>query len=159
MGDNAVLQASDFLDSEEGHLTFMIGNIHNSVTNRANRVFSKYDLTLRQVMVCGLLFKYKEQVITQKTLEDRLHLSNPTITVLIQNMRRKGLITREKIPEDGRMYRLRLTEKTQALCEQAFSEMVCEESRFFCGVTPEEKELLRRILGKIEYNLGFSSRT
>lgn len=157
MGDNAILNASDFLGTEDGLLTFMMGNIHNAITNRANRVFSKYDLTLRQVLVISYLFNHEKDMVTQKTLEDCMHLSNPTITVLIQNMCKKGLIHRTKVPEDGRKYELTLTEKTKDICAQAFTEMVGEEQRVFSGITQEEKRQLRQVLSKIEANLGFSS--
>lgn len=157
MGDNAILNASDFLGTEEGLLSFMMGNIHNAITNQVNRVFSKYDLTLRQVLVISYLFNHEKDIVTQKTLEDCMHLSNPTITVLIQNMCKKGLIKKEKVPEDGRKYRLTLTQKTKDLCAEAFAEMTVEEQNIFAGVTPEEKRQLRHVLEKIEGNLGFSS--
>ena len=157
MSDNVILNASDFLGTENGLLSFMMGNIHHAITNRANLVFAKYDLTLRQVLVISFLFNHEKDIVTQKTLEDRMHLSNPTITVLIQNMCKKGLINRTKVPEDGRKYQLTLTKKTKDICAQAFSEMVVVEQQVFSGITIEEKHELRKVLSKIEANLGFSS--
>lgn len=157
MGDNAILNASDFLGTEDGLLSFMMGNIHNAITNQVNRVFSKYDLTLRQVLVIAYLFKHEKEIVTQKSLEDCMHLSNPTITVLIQNMCKKGLIKKEKVPEDGRKYRLTLTKKTKDLCAEAFAEMITEEQHIFDGITAEEKHQLRLVMEKLEDNLGFSS--
>ena len=155
--DTMVLKASDFLSNDEPLLSFMIGNIRNEMTNQCARALTEYGLTLRNVLVMAYLENHKNELVTQKTLEDHMHLSNPTVTVLIQNMEKKGLVKRCRVPEDGRKYSLTLTEHAIEIgtaCRQKFLD---SEKQFYDGITEEEKRQLFRIFQKIEKNLGFSS--
>ncbi len=155
--DTAVLNANDFLGNDEPLLSFMLGNIRNEMTNRCARELSAYGLTLRNVLVMAYLKKHKGELVTQKTLEDHMHLSNPTVTVLIQNMEKKGLVRRTRVPEDGRKYRLELTEKAYEIGNACREKFIASEQQFYQGVTEEEKQQLFIIFSKIEKNLGFSS--
>ncbi len=155
--DTAVLKATDFLSNDEPLLSFMLGNIRNEMTNQCARELSAYGLTLRNVLVMAYLDKHKGELVTQKTLEDHMHLSNPTVTVLIQNMEKKGLVKRTRVPEDGRKYSLELTEKAHEIGSACREKFIAREQQFYRGVTEEEKQQLFSIFAKIEKNLGFSS--
>ncbi len=155
--DTAVLKASDFLGDDEPLLSFMIGNIRNEMTNQCARELNEYGLTLRNVLVMAYLEKHEGELVTQKTLEDHMHLSNPTVTVLIQNMEKKGLVTRRRVPEDGRKYRLALTDRALEIGIACREKFLARERQFYDGITEEEKKQLFRIFQKIEKNLGFSS--
>ncbi len=157
MDDSMILKAGDFLQNDSALLAFMLGNIRNEMKNQAARILSKYDITLRQCLVIAYLTRHPDEVVTQKTLETHMSLSNPTVTVLIQNMARKGLVTREKVPGDGRKNRLRLTPKASRCRDAYHDELIDMEVRFFDGITDEEKEILMRIFQKMERNLGISS--
>lgn len=157
MTDTTLLKASDFLDSDEPLLSFMIGNIYNALSNRANHLAGEYGITIRQLLIISYLLRHENDVITQKTLEDHMHLSNPTISVLIQNMMKKGYITREKIPEDGRKYRLRLTETVRAIIEPCCTALLDDDGKIYSVFTPEENQQLMGLLQKLEKSLGFSS--
>lgn len=157
MEDTALLKASDFLSEDEPLLMFMLTNLRNAIVNRANQLAAQYGFTLRQLLVIVYITKHADEVVTQKTLEDHMHLSNPTITVLIQNMRKKGLIRRVKVPEDGRKYQLLLTDKAKETYAQCYDAMWRDEERIYDGVTEEEKQRLMEIFQKIERNLGYST--
>lgn len=159
MEDTAVLNAADFLRSDSSLISFVIGSIRNEIKNRCGRILSKYDLTIRQILVIAYIGLHPDEVVTQKTLEDHMYLSNPTVTVLIQNMMKKGLVYREKVPTDGRKYRLLLTEKAKKLDETCYSELLAEENRFYQGMSPEEKQQLLTLLNKLERNLGIAFST
>lgn len=51
MTDTTLLKASDFLDSDEPLLSFMIGNIYNALSNRANHLAGEYGITIRQLLI------------------------------------------------------------------------------------------------------------
>lgn len=157
MENTAILKAADFLSSDEPLLSFMIGNIRNEMTNQGSRILAKYGLTIRQILVIAYLSQHPDDIVTQKTLEDHMHLTNPTVTVLIHNMVKKELILREKIQNDGRKYRLLLTDKAKELSENACQALLSEECRFYQGFSEEDTKELFRLLDKLEKNLGFSS--
>ncbi len=155
--DTAVLKAGDFLSNDEPLLSFMLGNIRNEMTNQCARELAEYGLTLRNVLVMAYLDKHEHELVTQKTLEDHMHLSNPTVTVLIQNMEKKGLVERRRVPEDGRKYSLTLTPHALEIGTACREKFIAREQQFYAGVTEEEKKQLFSIFQKIEKNLGFSS--
>lgn len=157
MDDTMILKAADFLQNESSILCFMMGNIRNEMKNQAARILSKYDITLRQCLVIAYLTRHPDEVVTQKTLETHMSLSNPTVTVLIQNMVRKGLVTREKVPGDSRKNNLRLTAKAIKLREEYSDELAAMQAQFYNGITEEEKDFLMVIFQKLEKNLGISS--
>ncbi len=159
MEDTALLKASDFLSEDDPLLTFILVNLRNAMVNRANQLAGQYGFTLRQLLVIVYIMRHEDEVVTQKQLEDTMHLSNPTITVLIQNMMKKGFIRRVKVPEDGRKYRLLLTDKARENYDQCCRVMEQSEKEVYAGVTEEEKQLLLSVFQKIEKNLGYSSLT
>ncbi len=155
--DTAVLKAGDFLSRDEPLLCFMLGNIRNEMANQCARMLSQYGLTVRNLLVMAYLANHENELVTQKTLEDRMHLSNPTVTVLIQNMEKKGLVKRNRVPEDARKYSLTLTKKAHEITSACREEFIAAEKNFYKGITEEEKQQLFTIFTKIEKNLGFSS--
>lgn len=159
MEETAVLNAADFLRSDSSLISFVIGSIRNEMKNRCSWILSKYDLTIRQILVIAYIGLHPDEVVTQKTLEDHMYLSNPTITVLIQNMMKKGLVSREKIPTDGRKYRLLLTEKARKLDETCYTELLAVENQFYQGFSAEERQQLLSLLNKLEKNLGIAFST
>lgn len=156
MDKTAVLNPADFLSSEDPVLSFMIGNIRNAMTNQCQRDLSRFGLTIRQILVIAYLWQHPDELVTQKTLEDHMHLTNPTVTVLIQGMMKKGLITREKVESDGRKLRLLMTEKARELSKLAYVDGMEAEARFYAGFSAEDKRTLFFLLRRIEKNLGIA---
>lgn len=159
MEETAVLNAADFLRSDASLISFIIGSIRNEMKNRCSRILSKYDLTIRQILVIAYIGLHPDEVVTQKTLEDHMYLSNPTITVLIQNMMKKGLVYREKIPTDGRKYRILLTEKARELDETCYAELLAVENQFYQGFSADDRRQLLSLLNRLEKNLGIAFST
>ena len=101
-----------------------------------------------------ILFQlHKSGRISQKELAQKLNVSAPSITSMIQKMEKSGYILRKVDEKDQRMMRLDLTEKGQACIEhvKAIAEKMDEIA--FTGISPEEKMLLRRILFQICENI------
>ena len=105
------LNPADFLEDETFLISFNIALICQRICDVQTRILKKYDLTPRQSLVLAYLRNHADDKVTQKVLEDKMHLSNPTVTVIIQSMIGKGLIVKEKDTEDRRKYILHVTEK------------------------------------------------
>lgn len=105
------LNPADFLEDETFLISFNIALICQRICDVQTRILKKYDLTPRQSLVLAYLRNHADEKVTQKVLEDKMHLSNPTVTVIIQSMIGKGLIVKEKDTEDRRKYILHVTEK------------------------------------------------
>lgn len=139
--------------SEHLGLTYNLGQAHKSMLLRQSGIMKKFGLTARQSLIIAYLSTHKKDIVTQKTLEDHLHLTNPTITVMIKSMIDKGLIRRERLPDDGRKYRLHMTEKAKQV-EQASRKASKDLDRsFYDGVSESDMKVFEGVLNKIMKNL------
>ena len=91
--------------------------------------------------------------LTQLELSKRTHLTAPTVSVTLQKMEQNGLITRTPDPQDMRQIRVSLTDKGRELHQVVFNIIKETEKDVLSGITPEEQELLNRLLGKMRNNL------
>ena len=100
------LHPDDLKKSDQMGLTYNLGQAHKRMLLKQSSIMKKYGLTARQALIIAYLSTHKKEVVTQKVLEDHLHLTNPTITVMVRTMIKKGLIRKERVEEDARKYRL-----------------------------------------------------
>lgn len=115
--------------------------------------FQKLDLTKGQPKVLSRLLICEGSF--QKELADYCKVSPATMTVILYNMEKNGLIRKEKDTVSGgkRAYRIYLTElgTKKAL---AVDQIVWEiEDECYKGFTKDEKELLIQLLEKVTANL------
>lgn len=77
------------------------------------------ELTYPQYLVFLVLWERDD--ITVKALGERLFLDSGTITPLVKRLEARGLVSRQRDPDDERQVRIRLTEEGEALEKQALS--------------------------------------
>ena len=76
---------------------------------------SKLDLTYTQYRVLLVLWEYRR--ISAKELGEKLHLDSGTLTPLLKNLEKRGLVIRERFLEDERVLMVELTPEGEALWE------------------------------------------
>jgi len=96
---------------------------------------------------------YDQGGLTQLELAKITHLTAPTVSVTLQKMEQNGLITRTPDPKDMRQIRVSLTEQGRELHQVVFGIIRETEKNALDGITPEEQELLNRLLGRMKNNL------
>lgn len=153
MEKNPFLTPSDFLEDETFLISFNIALICQRICDVQTKILKKYDLTPRQSLVLAYLRNHPKDKITQKILEDKMHLSNPTVTVIVQSMIGKGLIAKEKDTEDGRKYILHMTEKGKAALNNGRGESRAADERAYEGLSREDIDYLKSIMRRIMDNL------
>ena len=95
-------------------LTFMrpMKRIVRAFVRERNRRMNRYNLTSAQVDVLILLLRTPEgNEICQRTIQERLGLSCPTVNGLLKRLEQKGFIRFEKNNTDHRRKQIVLTEK------------------------------------------------
>ena len=147
------LNPSDFLEDETFLISFNIALICQRICDVQTKILKKYDLTPRQSLVLAYLRNHPKDKITQKILEDKMHLSNPTVTVIVQSMIGKGLIAKEKDTEDRRKYILHMTEKGKVAFNNGRAESRAADERAYEGLSREDIETLKSIMRRIMDNL------
>lgn len=154
MKDFSLLPLDENNGARELRLNLNMSLIHKELQELHNRTLNHFNITFRQVMVLVYLALHPDEVVTQRTLETAMSLSNPTVTVLVRTMRDKGLITREQCVSDKRQFRLHMTDKAREILPQCHLEGIAIDRMAYEGVTQEEMETVRRVYEKIKKNLG-----
>lgn len=94
-------------------------------------VLSKFDLNQTQYRTLMLLDT--DEGKSQTVLSDELFRNRSTITRLIDQLEKRGLVSREQKPMDRRTLYITLTETGKALCEEVHKEHVSSLlERFSC---------------------------
>lgn len=144
------LQTVDFCKDDDFFISSEINDIRQEMMSRSNKVLAEYGITLRQVLVLAYLELHPQETVTQKTLEDRMHLSNPTVTSLIQTMMNRGWVYRKQEASDNRKYRLFMTQKAKDMLPRCHASSMEMDRSFYQGFTPEELETLKNMLQRIK---------
>jgi DNA-binding MarR family transcriptional regulator len=138
----------------DNQLCFALYACSRSLTRLYRPLLNELGITYPQYLVLMVLWENKQQSI--KELGKRLLLDSGTLTPLLKRMETIGLVERNRSKKDERKVFVQLTEKGDALKEQAFA----IPKQIFCqsGLTVEEfirvkgdlEDLLKKILKQQE---------
>lgn len=97
-----------------------------------------------------LMLLYSSGNCTQEELTSRLEVDRSNVGRALKKLVNLGFITREKDSEDGRLFRVFLTEKGESLREPLFKIKHNIELTIAGQVSEEEIEVLVKLLSKVE---------
>jgi len=89
----------------------------NMVLTLCSRLFRGFGITQAQFNVL-LVLKGKEKDVTQTELGDRLGITRASVTSVLDRLEAKGLIARNSVPGDRRIYHVALKAAGLALVEK-----------------------------------------
>jgi MarR family 2-MHQ and catechol resistance regulon transcriptional repressor len=118
-----------------------------SVTNRVYASMAKFNLTISQFGVLEAL--YHKGPLCQRDIAVKILKSTGNITMVIDNLEKRGLVRRERDSEDRRYLTVHLTPEGQALIAPAFAKV---ETAIFAELTVlsrQEQEMLGRLCKKL----------
>ena len=116
-------------------------------------ILVEYDLTKSQEEILRFLHYHENESIIQKDIENFFHISNPTVTGLLNRLEAKGFITRETSEDDKRVRTIKATTKSKAMREKMKRTIQANESQLVQGFTKEEKDMLYQLLIRVADNL------
>lgn len=129
-------------------LGVLIKMIHFTYESKINDVLKMYDLTRSQCDILMYLSRSDENV-TQRMIEKTFHISNPTVTGLLNRLENKGFIERKSLGRDARYKYIVLTDKAIKVEKKLKEELDKNEEELFSFLNNEEREMLRILLKKI----------
>lgn len=97
----------------------------------------------------ALLELWENDGLTQKQLVERLDIEQATMANTLSRMERDGLIKREKDSGDGRVQRIRLTERARALRDPAIAAATAENEDALFALSDEESAHFISLMQKI----------
>ncbi len=110
--------------------------------------FSSFKGEFGKVQIDVLSDLYEGSATTAAQLTDRLNVPKQHISKILKRLETDGLLESAPAP-DRRCRTLRLSEKGRALVEEHIQKSNEHFARVTAGLSPEEKEELRRSMGSI----------
>lgn len=119
----------------------------DSVTGRLARGLAQADLTTSQFGTLETLLH--RGPMSQKELGRKLLKSGGNVTMVVDNLERRGLVRRERGPEDRRVCTVHLTEAGETLIRELFPPHAAAIAREMGVLSREEQEELARLCRKL----------
>lgn len=114
-----------------------------------NILLAPYELTGAQFRMLMFLYRKQQQHIRQTDLENAFGMTNPTVTGIINNLEKKGLVQRIENPDDRRSKLLWLTDNALEMIPLLISLTETIEKQMTIALTDDECTQLATILKKI----------
>lgn len=129
---------------------FLLKVIQENTERHANRMFKPVDLTSSQVRILKFLRESGQETVSQKEIEEYLHVSHPTVVGIVQRLEHKGFVRSEFSGQDRRQKYVFRTEREEELFQQMHSSQREMENLLTKGMSEEQIQNLRELL-KIVY--------
>lgn len=115
----------------------------------SNHALTPYELTHTQYKILMLLYRKQDQTLRQIDVENHFAMTNPTVTGIIQNLEKKGLVQRVPNPDDKRSKLLVLTERALSMRRELHALGEALEKQVTTNLTRQESQQLIKLLNKI----------
>ncbi len=119
----------------------------NAVTEKLHRHLAKVRLSISQFGVLEALFHLGP--LCQKQIGTKILKTSGNITLVIDNLEKRGLVSREKDPDDRRKIKVILTPEGQALIETLFPVHSRIAENVFSSLDSAEQTTLGSLLKKL----------
>ena len=145
------------INKEKLKLGLDISKINHIISRKMDAsVISAIDdnLTISQAYVIDFICNEgKDKDVFQKDLESVFDLKRSSISLMLNNMEKNGLIVRMLVKEDGRLKKIVLTEKSIKIYEKISDAIDLIENKLSENITEEEIKVFQNVLNKIRNSL------
>ena len=134
--------------------SFILDRTARRVKQYAQTSFAQNDfnITIDQWSVIKIL--YQEDPMTHKDLSERSGKDQPTLTRIIDNIIKKGLVKRVEHPSDRRCLQIRLTEAGRKKVEELSPNIASIRMKAWENLSDDDFANFTRILDTIYNNLS-----
>lgn len=132
---------------------YYIKRIQLALQKNADDALRKYELTRSQVEILHFLKTNQDRNISQKDVQDFLHISNPSVTGLVNRLEAKGFIYRSTDERDRRVRYLHLDQKAKQMNRDLIRSFHNYEAKLVENMSEEEQETLYRLLKLMLHNI------
>lgn len=116
---------------------------------QADLVATLKPFELRMLTYTALVLVCDNAGLSQAQLAAAMDVERPNIVVIVDELERRELINRTRVPTDRRAYALVPTLKGRHLCEQAVAAVEAHEAKLFAGLDDEMRSEMIAILSKV----------
>jgi MarR family 2-MHQ and catechol resistance regulon transcriptional repressor len=119
----------------------------DSVTGRTSRPMLAADLTLSQFGVLEAL--HHKGPLCQRDIAAKILKSTGNITMVIDNLEKRGLVRRERVSQDRRYLTVHLTEQGVGLVVRVFADVEASIVAEMSSLSGDEQDLLGKLCKKL----------
>jgi DNA-binding MarR family transcriptional regulator len=131
--------------SKERRLFFLLTQAHRALVRHADAaLLAQHGVTSAQA--AALMYLAKNDASPLSRLADGLGLNAPAVTGLTNRLERLGLVERRDDPDDGRSYRLTLTDLGRRRAAAILPRVRALQSELMRGFEPDEVDTIIRFL-------------
>lgn len=132
-------------------LGFLAGRLSKAMTAQFNGALAEHGLTTTQWGVLACL--WHQDGLTQTELSRRANIDTATLTEMLKRMAARGLVRRERDPDNNRFQRVYLCSVDSGLREASAASAADVNERAMAGFSPTERKRFITLLGKAIVNL------
>lgn len=125
----------------------VLSRAYKTLMDYVRQDVKQYGLNLTEFAVLELLYHKGSQTIQQ--IGNRILLASGSITYVVDQLSKKGLLKRRPCEEDRRVIHVELTEKGKEMFGQIFPKHQHAIHRALHDLSSEEKEILILLLKKL----------
>ena len=103
--------------------------------------------------IIRFLSEHTDRDIYQKDLESEFGITRSTASRVLRLMEQKGLVERQSVPQDARLKKLVLTERSRRLVQEMCQTGMTIDTRLLRGSSPDEVQTLYGFLDRMFRNL------
>tara|TARA_A100001391_G_scaffold142420_2_gene100199 strand:+ start:3341 stop:3808 length:468 start_codon:yes stop_codon:yes gene_type:complete len=129
---------------EQGYLGYLLRQASAAHRLRMERALADKEITLPQFLTLTMLEAYPG--ISNADLARLAMLTPQTVSVIINNLERAGLVRRQPHPVHGRIQRIKASESGRRLLKQCRAKVNKVEQALMKGLGAEEEKVVRRWL-------------
>lgn len=135
--------------SEPNSWGFLLKQINDEVSRRANNAMRSYDMTVVQMNALNILMKSFEKKLSLKELEHSLHVAQSTAAGIVVRLEQKGFVESFGDPNDKRIKLVSITQAGEDCWLAAEAERKREEELMVSELTDAERDILLLLLQKV----------
>lgn len=135
------------------HYGHMVRVLHRGISQAVTGAMAQMELTSAQGRIMGFLAMCKSPPCA-KDIEEKFHLSHPTVSGLLARLEKKGFIESRPDEADRRCKRIYMLLKGADCNEKIYNVIQENEKKLVTGFTEAEKQQFTDLLTRAANNLG-----
>lgn len=143
--------------SHEEEIGFQVRTLSHMIKHAVNQMaFSDIpgEVTGMQGWIMSYLYENREKDIFQRDIQTQFSISRSTVTGILQQMEKNGLIYRESVEWDARLKKLSLTPKALEHHEKVMNGIRKTEETLIHTLTEEERKTFLALCEKIAQGIS-----
>ena len=129
--------------------------LHSATDQAMTNALASMELTAAQGHIMGFI-THRETAPCARDIEEKFHLSHPTVSGLLSRLEKKGFIEFRPDETDRRCKRIYVLQKGLELHETMRQTILDTEARMVQDFSDEEKALFAALLNRAIHNMGGS---